>query len=197
MKKTRIVIASSNKNKVKEISYMLSDLNFDIIPQNFYGIKSIKENRISFVENAILKARHASKITGLPALSDDSGLIIPKMKNEPGIYSARYSKQSINNIDKLILFLKRNNMNRIYAFYYCAIAFVFYEMDPTPIICIGKMEGDILNKKKGLNGFGYDSCFFLKEYCKTMGELNTIKKNSISHRAKAIYQLKRKYKLYK
>ena len=190
-KKKKIIIASGNKNKIKEISYILSKLNLNTIPQSYYEINSIQENRISFVENAILKARYASKIANLPALSDDSGLIIPKFHNEPGIYSSRYSHSNISNIDRLIHFLNEKKISYIYGFYYCVISMVFYEMDPLPIVVSGKMEGLIINKKKGSNGFGYDSCFFLNKYGLTVGEIDMIKKNKISHRAKAIYKLKK------
>ena len=173
---------------------MLSDLDFNIVPQSYYKLKSVKEEKVSFLENSILKARYASKMTGLPALSDDSGLVIPSLKNEPGLYSSRYSKSGIENISKLLLFMNDSKIKYVNAFYYCAIALVFFEMDPIPVISTGKLEGHIINKRKGKNGFGYDSCFFLKKYGLTMAELDTVKKNKISHRAKAVYKLKKKYK---
>ena len=193
MQRRRIVIASKNSNKIKEISYMLSDVNMELIPQSYYTHQSIKENRLSFVENAILKARFASKISGLPALADDSGLIIPSILNEPGIFSARYSKEKISNTDKLLSFLSEKNINYLYGFYYCVVCLVFYENDPLPIISSGKLAGTIINKKKGSYGFGYDSCFYLKKYGMTISEIDPLKKNQISHRSKAIYKLKRNH----
>ena len=117
------------------------------------------------------------------------------MRNEPGLYSSRYSnKIDIKNIDKLLFFLKKTKTDYMYAFYYCVISVVFYERDIMPITCIGKLDGFIINKKAGINGFGYDSCFYLKKFNCTLAQLSNEKKNIISHRSKAIYCLKNKYK---
>ena len=192
--KKKLVLATNNKNKVKEINHILSDTNLKLIPQTYYNVSSVKENGNSFVENALLKARHASSISKLSALGDDSGLVIPSIKNEPGLYSSRYSKINVSNINKLISFLKKKKFNYIPAFYYCSIAIVFYEKDPIPIISCGKLDGFIINKKIGINGFGYDQCFFIKKHNCTIAELDIITKNKISHRAKALYSLKLQYK---
>lgn len=192
----KIVLASGNQGKLKELQATLASKQIEFIPQTFFEIPDAIEDGLSFVENAIIKARHASKLTGLPALADDSGLEVDALNGEPGIYSARYagtdgdraSNDAANN--KLLLQKLKNvvEANRS-ARFHCAIAFVRYEKDPLPLICQGSWEGRILLSETGENGFGYDSLFYVPSHQCASAQLDPAIKNQLSHRGQAIQQL--------
>lgn len=185
---SKIVLASNNQGKAKELMAMLAPLSIEVIPQSQFGVSDVEETGLTFVENAILKARHASAISGLPALADDSGLEVDALKGEPGIYSARYSgtnaTDELNN-QKLLLALKDVADEDRTARFQCVMALVRHPKDPTPIICSGSWEGVILHKEVGENGFGYDPLFMVPSRGLSSAQLAPELKNLISHRAKA------------
>lgn len=172
---------------------ILRFLDVEIIPQNQFNLTSVEETGLTFVENAILKARHACTRSGLPALADDSGIVVDALQGEPGIYSARYAgKQASDeeNVDKLLENLKDVASEDRGARFECAMAFMRYPGDPTPIIACGTWQGSIQFDPTGSNGFGYDPIFYVPNHGCSAAELDTPTKNSISHRALALAQLK-------
>ncbi|MED7819428.1 MULTISPECIES: RdgB/HAM1 family non-canonical purine NTP pyrophosphatase [unclassified Francisella] len=183
----KIVLASSNKGKIKEFKEIFANINIEIIPQTDFHVSDIDETGLSFIENAILKARNCSKHTGLPAIADDSGLEVFSLNGEPGIYSARYSGEHGNdkaNIDKLLT--KMNSKTSRAARFVCALAHVKHAQDPTPTISLGFLNGEIADIPKGGYGFGYDPIFKIPEFKKTLAEISPEDKNKISHRAIAL-----------
>lgn len=189
-----MILATGNKGKIAELEAILSPIQ--CIPQSSLSISDAEETGLSFIENAIIKARHASRMGNRPALADDSGLVVPALNGEPGIYSARYSGTDANdaqNIDLLLSRLKDYQGEKRQAFFYCAIALVRFADDPTPLIATGQLWGEIALTRKGNHGFGYDPVFYLKEQGCTLAELSSSIKNTISHRAKALQMLKEKY----
>jgi len=192
----KIVIATSNEKKLEEIKALLSDLPIEIIPQSDLNVKSCEEPFNTFIENALVKARFASKQTGLPAMADDSGLCVDALNGQPGVFSARFAgeeRSDENNNDKLLNDLNSNKNRR--AHYYCAIVFIRSFSDPQPIITEGIWQGEILQTKKGLNGFGYDSIFMDYKTDLSAAELSPELKNRISHRGQALQKLKQKLKI--
>ena len=192
----KIVIATSNEKKLEEIKALLSDLPIQIISQSDLNVKSCEEPFNTFIENALVKARFASKQTGLPAIADDSGLCVHALNGQPGVLSARFSgekRNDENNNDKLLNDLN-NNENRG-AHYYCAIVFIMSFSDPQPIITEGIWQGEILKMRKGINGFGYDSIFMDYKTDLSAAELSPELKNRISHRGQALQKLKQKLKI--
>lgn len=192
----KIILASSNAAKLRELQDILAQKNITLVPQAEFGIPDAVEGGLSFVENAIIKARHASKLSGLPALADDSGLVVDALKGEPGIYSARYSGIEGNRetIDAANNALLLENLEQIpakdrAARFQCCIALVRFPEDPMPLICQGSWEGSILLEEAGVNGFGYDPLFYVPEYDCASAELAPEQKNSLSHRGKALKQL--------
>ena len=182
-----LILATRSQGKIQELSSLLAPVH--CIPQEELQIFEIEETGLSFVENAILKARNASQC-GYPALADDSGLVIPALSGQPGIYSARFSGVGASdtaNIQK-VLEQMQGETDR-YAYFYCAIALVNHAEDPTPILAMGKLEGTITEYPIGKQGFGYDPIFFLPEQQCTLAELTTAQKNKISHRAQALQRL--------
>lgn len=183
----KIILASNNSGKIKEFNAILKGI-YDVVSMQEMKVKEVAETGLSFVENALIKARNASQQSSLPALADDSGLNVKGLNGMPGIYSARYSGGSDEqNIDKLL-----KNMQEIKdreAHFYCAIAFVKHANDPTPIIAFGEWSGEILRQRQGSNGFGYDSIFYLPELKKSSAELDASTKNTLSHRALAMQDL--------
>ena len=185
-----IVLATSNQGKCREIQAILSPLTINCQPQSEYGIGAVEETGLSFVENALIKARHASKQSELPAIADDSGLVVPALGGRPGIYSSRYGGENADdndNIDKLLSSLVGESRRE--AYFYCAMAYVRHPADPTPLIACGRWDGRILEVRRGADGFGYDPIFYLPVLEKTAAELGRDEKNHISHRAKALQQL--------
>ncbi len=191
----RLVVASSNKGKIREISQILSPLGFEVIPQAEYEVPDAEEPHFTFLENALEKARHASRLTDMPALADDSGICVSALNGEPGIHSARYAGEprsdSRNNL-KLLDELKDCEDRR--AHYYCVIVYLRHAMDPEPIVAEGKWEGEILRAPRGEGGFGYDPLFLDPALGKTGGELDRGIKNRVSHRARALAVLLDKLK---
>lgn len=186
----RIILATSNAGKIAELQALLSPI--ECISQRTLGIGDAEETGLSFIENALIKARHASQLSGEPALADDSGLVVPALQGAPGIYSARFAGENASdsdNIQKLLLELQHTPMNDRQAFFYCAIAFIQHANDPTPIIATGTLHGVIATTPSGQHGFGYDPVFYLEKQGCTLAELPPNEKNIISHRASALKQL--------
>lgn len=191
------VLASNNKGKLNEFKrlFKAADLNIDIVPQGELNIEDAVEDGLSFIENALIKARHASRISGLPAIADDSGLCVPALGNAPGIYSARYAGEhgnDANNNAKLIADLKplRQQQNApISGYFVCVLAFVRHADDPLPIIAQGLWQGEILEAPQGENGFGYDPLFWVPDLQLTAAAMTAEQKNKISHRGLAINSL--------
>ena len=187
-----IVLATGNAGKVRELSQMLAAKNLIIKPQTDFNVPEVPETGTTFVENAIIKARHACKITGLPAIADDSGLVVSALKGEPGIYSARYSGENATdttNIEKLLDKLTNVPAHKRQAYFQCVLVYFTHEFDPTPIICQGRWHGVITEQPSGTDGFGYDPVFLIPELNKTAAQLSKDEKNSLSHRAQALQQL--------
>lgn len=194
----KVVVASSNAGKIREFSEIFKPFHIEIVTQTSLGVKDADETGLSFVENALLKARHASQITGLPALADDSGLAVDALSGAPGIYSARYAGEQASdqdNIDKLLKALQDMPEKNRHASYHCVIVFMQHGLDPTPIICDGKWSGRILREPRGNFGFGYDPIFFDPSENKTAAELPPEIKNKISHRGKALQCLLRQFQV--
>jgi len=187
-----LVLASANAGKIRELQQMLAGLGVNIIPQQQLNIEDIEETGLSFVENAILKARNAAQKSGKPAIADDSGLEVDFLKGAPGIYSARFSGEGAtdqSNIDKLLELLKDVPASERTARYRAIIVVMRHQNDPTPIICQGSWEGRIATEMKGTEGFGYDPIFIAEDLNCHAAELDKATKNRISHRGKAIAQL--------
>ena len=189
---SKIVLASSNKGKLKEFSQLFAEFDTEVVPQSTFNIIDAEETGLTFFENAIIKARHACEQTGLPAISDDSGIEADALNGEPGIYSARYSGSEATaqkNLQALLDALKDTPKSKRTARYQCVIVFMRHSIDPTPLICQASWEGTILTAPKGDGGFGYDPIFWVEEHQCTAGELTPEQKHAISHRGKAIRQL--------
>lgn len=196
----KIVFASNNQGKSREIAEIFSVYNLNVISQTAFNVTEVEETGLTFIENAIIKARHASQTTGLPALADDSGLEVDALKGEPGIYSARYAGLSSNdkaNCEKLIAQLKKMNEPPYTARFRCALVLMRYPNDPAPFISQGIWEGEVIFEPTGQNGFGYDPIFYLPELKCTAAELSLKEKNSMSHRAKALNQLIQQLNAYR
>ncbi|TXD96062.1 RdgB/HAM1 family non-canonical purine NTP pyrophosphatase [Psychrobacter frigidicola] len=192
------VLASNNKGKLVEFKRLFTEANLDvtIVPQGQLNIEDAIEDGLSFVENAVIKARHASRISGLPAIADDSGLCVPALGNAPGIYSARYAGEHGNddlNNAKLIADLHPIRAQQpdapIEGLFVCVLAMVRHADDPLPIIAQGLWQGEILDKAHGDGGFGYDPLFWLPKLQATAASLSATDKNQVSHRGQAIRQL--------
>lgn len=193
---TKIVIATSNEKKLAEIKALLSELPIEIVPQSQFGIKSCVEPFNTFIENALVKARFASKETSFPAIADDSGLCVDSLDGQPGVFSARFAgenRSDEDNNDKLLDDL--NNMEDRRAHYYCAIVFVRSPSDPQPIVTEGIWQGEILKVRRGHNGFGYDPIFMDYKTDQSAAELSPELKNRISHRGQALQKLKHKLRI--
>lgn len=196
--KQRWVLASNNKGKLGEFQRLFAEaqLDVDIIPQGQLNIEDAVEDGLSFVENAIIKARHASRLSGLPAIADDSGVCVPLLDNAPGIYSARYAGEhgndALNNaklIAELAPFRIANPERPIVGQFVCVLAMVRHADDPLPIIAQGLWQGEILDSPLGEDGFGYDPLFWIADQGKTAAQLSADEKNRISHRGRAIQAL--------
>ena len=187
----KLVLASANPGKIKELQELLSGLGISIIPQGDLNILDIEETGLTFVENAILKARNAAALSGLPAIADDSGLEVDYLLGAPGIYSARYSGDGATdaaNREKLLTALTDVPVGQRGARYQAVIVYLRHAEDPTPIICQGTWEGSIAFEHRGTHGFGYDPIFYVPEMACHAAELDKPTKHSLSHRGKAIDQ---------
>jgi len=192
MPNKRIVLASNNAGKVREINQLLENSGIEVLPQAQFGIEDAIEDGLTFVENAIIKARHAAKLSGLPAIADDSGIEVDALNGAPGIYSARFAGEGSSdeeNLRKLLNELKNVPEEQRSARFQCLMVYMRHAGDPTPIICQGTWEGRILKTPQGENGFGYDPVFFVPEQGCSSAELDAVTKNSLSHRGKALQQL--------
>ncbi|OGT37741.1 MAG: non-canonical purine NTP pyrophosphatase, RdgB/HAM1 family [Gammaproteobacteria bacterium RIFCSPHIGHO2_12_FULL_37_14] len=211
----KIVFASNNQNKLSELNALINkrpllkqtpvnlslkksarmthpSATIELISQSFYGVTEVEESGLTFVENALIKARHASQITGLPTIADDSGLVVPILNNAPGIYSARYAGDNAtaeDNIEKLLNNLKNVPSRQRNAYFYCVLVCILHEHDPIPLICEGKWQGSIACQLKGKQGFGYDPIFYIPAKKRTAAQLSPIIKNKISHRGIALQLL--------
>ncbi len=191
--KKQIVIATSNAKKLIEIQSILDDINVEILPQSHFKIDAAEEPFHTFIENALIKARHASRLSKLPAIADDSGISVDALSGQPGVLSARFAGEPSSdqkNNEKLLKLLE-NETNRK-AHYTCVIVFVKYEFDPEPIIVEGTWHGEILKSPRGSGGFGYDPLFLDHITEKSVAELTLEIKNRISHRGQALNKLKLK-----
>ena len=190
----KVVLASSNRGKLVELQAILQQKGVQLLPQSEFSVSDADETGLSFVENALIKARHACLATGLPAIADDSGIEVDALRGEPGIYSARYAgshgeKADIDNNAKLLRELEGvAEMDRT-ARFQCVIAYMRHAKDPMPLICQGTWEGRILFREEGDNGFGYDPLFYVPSHGCASARLDAATKNSISHRGQALTQL--------
>jgi XTP/dITP diphosphohydrolase len=185
----KIVLATGNKGKVKELAAMLSGLSIEVLPQSDFAVSEVAETGSTFIENAIIKARHAAKQTGLPAIADDSGLAVDALGGQPGVYSARYSGEQAtdqSNIIKLLEVMAAIPKEKRHAKFLCVLVFMRHADDPTPIICQGEWLGEITTEQQGENGFGYDPVFWVKEQNCSSAQLSPEQKNTFSHRGKAL-----------
>nr|WP_321242565.1 RdgB/HAM1 family non-canonical purine NTP pyrophosphatase [uncultured Tolumonas sp.] len=188
----KVVLATGNKKKVEELNALLADLNYAVVPQSEFNVESVPETGTTFVENAIIKARHAARITGLPAIADDSGIEVDALLGRPGVYSARYAGEDASDQDNLEKLLEE--MNGVppvlrTARYWCVLVYMRHADDPTPIICQASWEGSLATEPSGENGFGYDPIFNVPDLDCTAAELEPATKNCLSHRGKALAQL--------
>jgi len=191
MSKT-VVLASNNAGKVREFNQLLAGLDFEVVPQSNYGVPEAEETGLTFVENAILKARNAAQHAGRPALADDSGLEVDALDGAPGIYSARYAGPGAGdraNLEKLLVMLNGVPEENRTARFQCVLVYMRHALDPTPLICQGTWEGRILSAARGSGGFGYDPVFFVPTHHCSSAELSPEVKNSLSHRGQALRSL--------
>ena len=189
---SKIVLATGNQGKVREMADILSEFGFDVVAQSEFNVSEVAETGTTFIENAIIKARHAAKETGLPAIADDSGLEVDYLNGAPGIYSARYSGEGATdkqNIEKLLNAMQGVETEKRTARFHCVLVLMRHENDPTPLVCHGKWEGQILTEEHGENGFGYDPVFFVPEDNCASAELDPSRKKQLSHRGKALASL--------
>jgi XTP/dITP diphosphohydrolase len=185
-----IVLASNNAGKVREFSALLGPAGFDLRPQSEFNVPEAEEPFMTFVENALTKARHAARLTGLPALADDSGVCVNALGGAPGVLSARYAgepKSDAANNQKLVADLAAQADRS--AYYYCVLVFVRHADDPQPVIADGRWDGEIVAQARGDGGFGYDPHFWLPQLGKTAAQLSADEKNRCSHRAQALRAL--------
>lgn len=194
---SKIVLASGNAGKVREINHLFENYGIEVLPQSEFGVPEVPETGTTFVENAIIKARHAAKCTGLPAISDDSGIEVDALDARPGVYSARYAGEGCNdtdNNDKMLEELQGVAEADRTARYQCLIVFMRDHNDPVPIITQGSWEGRILEAPQGDGGFGYDPIFYVPTHGCSGGELPMEVKNTMSHRAIALNAMLEKFK---
>lgn len=189
---SKIVLATGNQGKVREMADLLADFGFDVFAQSEFNVVDADETGTTFIENAIIKARHAAAETGLAAIADDSGLEVDFLQGAPGIYSARYAGDGAtdqDNIDKLLKAMAGAPEDQRTARFHCVLVFMRHAADPTPIVCHGKWEGRILTEAQGENGFGYDPIFYVPEDHCSSAQLEPTRKKQLSHRSKALQKL--------
>ena len=191
----RLILASNNAGKLKEFAQLLGPIGFELHPQGEFDVPEAEEPFGTFVENALAKARHASRLTGLPALADDSGVCVNALGGAPGVYSARFAgepKSDARNNQKLVADLAA--LADKSAYYYCVLVYVRHPDDPQPVIADGRWNGEIIANPRGENGFGYDPHFLIPSLGKTTAELAPEQKNALSHRGQALRALVEKLK---
>ncbi|TDB48657.1 XTP/dITP diphosphatase [Photorhabdus khanii] len=185
----KVVLATGNPGKVRELAQLLADFGLDIVAQTELGVDSAEETGLTFIENAILKARHAAQITGLPAIADDSGLSVDILGGAPGIYSARYAGENATdqqNLAKLLDTMKDIPDDQRQAQFNCVLVYIRHAEDPTPLVFHGRWPGIIAHEPAGNGGFGYDPIFYVPELGCTAAELSSEQKNAVSHRGQAL-----------
>jgi XTP/dITP diphosphohydrolase len=190
----KIVLASGNAGKLREFNQVLAGLDFQVLPQSLFAVGEVEETGLTFVENAILKARHVSQVSGLPALADDSGLEVDFLQGAPGIYSARFSgadATDARNNAKLLELLADVPEAKRTARFQCLLVYLRHPQDPTPLICQGTWEGRILEAPQGDNGFGYDPLFWVPQCGLSSAQLAPEQKNRLSHRGQAVAEFVR------
>ncbi|AIO66731.1 RdgB/HAM1 family non-canonical purine NTP pyrophosphatase [Burkholderia oklahomensis] len=191
--RSRIVLASNNPGKLREFAALFSTTGIDIVPQGELGVSEADEPHVTFVENALAKARHASRATGLPAVADDSGLCVPALRGAPGVYSARYAqragREKSDAANNAYLVEQLRDVADRRAYYCCVLALVRHADDPEPIIAEGRWPGEIVDAPRGAHGFGYDPHFLVPALGATAAELDPAAKNAVSHRALALKSL--------
>lgn len=188
----KIVLASGNSGKIRELSARLQPLNMEVVAQNTLSVVEVEETGLSFVENAILKARNACSQTQLPAIADDSGIEVDALQGRPGIYSARFSGEGASdasNNKKLLDMLEGVPAEQRSARFQCVLVYMRHSEDPTPLVCQASWEGRIVQPSDGSNGFGYDPLFYVTNEGCTSAELHPERKNKISHRGQALDKL--------
>lgn len=184
-----LVLASGNAGKLREFQTLLAELDMNVLPQSHFNVSEVAETGLTFVENALIKARHAAQVTGLPALADDSGLEVDALQGQPGIYSARFAGPGATDEQNNQLLLQRLEglpEAQRSARYWCVLVLMRHALDPTPLICQAAWQGQILSAPRGLGGFGYDPLFWLPEQSCSAAQLNSTIKNSLSHRGQAM-----------
>ena len=189
----KIVLATGNPGKVREFEAVLAGFDLEIIPQSDYSVPEVEETGLTFVENALIKARNAARHAGLSALADDSGLVVDALDGAPGIYSARYAGSGAGdraNIEKLLTELAGVPPPHRVARFVCALALLRHPADPTPLICQASWEGEVLAEPRGAGGFGYDPIFFVPGEQLSAAELEPAVKNRLSHRGRALALLR-------
>lgn len=189
----RIVLASGNRGKLAEFGHLLADADFEVVTQGELGVEDVEETGLTFVENALLKARHAARVTGLPALADDSGLCVDALGGSPGLYSARYAGghgDSTANNAKLLRELDGRPEAERRAFFICVLVLLRHADDPAPLVAEGRWHGSVLPSPRGEGGFGYDPLFLPDGHALSAAELDKALKNRISHRGQALAQLR-------
>ncbi|HTT08159.1 MAG TPA: RdgB/HAM1 family non-canonical purine NTP pyrophosphatase [Gammaproteobacteria bacterium] len=188
----RIVLASGNRGKVRELSQMLSAFHVEVVPQSEFGIAGAEETGVTFIENALIKARHAAVLTGLPAIADDSGIAVEGLNGAPGVYSAQYAGPGAtdgSNLQKLLEDTRHLPDGQRAANFICVLVFLAYPGDPMPIIAQGTWSGELLRAPVGENGFGYDPIFYVPTYRCSSAQLPPEVKNQLSHRGQALRSL--------
>lgn len=185
----KVVLATGNAGKVRELASLLQDFGLAVVAQTELGVDSAEETGLTFIENAILKARHAAKVTGLPAIADDSGLAVDVLGGAPGIYSARYAGVDASddqNLNKLLEALEKVPDGQRQARFHCVLVYLRHAEDPTPLVCHGSWAGEITRAPAGEGGFGYDPIFFVPDAGKTAAEMSRDEKRAVSHRGQAL-----------
>lgn len=185
----KVVLATGNAGKVRELASLLNDFGLEVVAQTDLGVDSVEETGLTFIENAIIKARHAAKVTGLPALADDSGLAVDVLGGAPGIYSARFSGVDATdqqNLEKLLEALADVPDDKRQAQFHCVLVYMRHADDPTPLVCHGSWSGSIAREASGDGGFGYDPIFVVPTQGKTAAQLTREEKSAISHRGQAL-----------
>lgn len=198
VRQQQVVLASSNQGKLREIGEILAGIGIELLPQSRFKVPVVDETGLTYVENAILKARMAAAVSGLPAIADDSGIEVDVLNGAPGIYSARYAGVSATdqqNLDLLLHNVRKTDAQQPIARYQCVIVYMRSEKDATPVIAEASWEGNLVMEPRGSNGFGYDPVFMVPEHVCTSAELSPEVKNSISHRGKALQILLQKLSL--
>lgn len=188
----KVVLASGNQGKLKELGAMLGELEFSLVAQSELGIASPPETGLTFVENALIKARYAAQESGLPALADDSGIAVEALNGAPGIYSARYAgddASDADNVQKLLSAMQSVPDGQRAAAFHCVLVYLAHANDPTPLIAHGIWRGQLLHSVRGEGGFGYDPVFWVPDHACSAAELPRADKNRISHRGRALVSL--------